>query len=60
MWIQFIHIKAGLESEVAKAAIKLRNTFIAAETMIVEDFPFWFLFFGFKEKRFLLQRKKIP
>lgn len=60
MWIQFRHIKVDLESEVAKAAIKLRNTFIAAETMIGRGLSFFLvfvLFSGFKEKR-LLQRKK--
>jgi len=40
-------MKADQESEVAKAAIKLRNTFIAAETMIGRGlsflvFVFWF------------------
>lgn len=55
----FIHIKADTESEVAKAAIKLRNTFIAAETVIGRGlyFGFYFFyftlfFFGVKAKRF--------
>lgn len=45
------HMKADLESEVAKAAIKLRNTFIAAETMIGRGLSFliFVLFSGFKE-----------
>lgn len=44
-------MKADLESEVAKAAIKLRNTFIAAETMIGRELSFliFVLFPGFKE-----------
>jgi hypothetical protein len=48
-----IHTKANLESEVAKAAMKLRNTFIAAETMVGRglyflDFVlFRFVFFSF-------------
>lgn len=57
-----LHVKADLESEVAKAAIKLRSTFIAAETMIGRGLSFlvFVLFWFLVLKRFLLQRKKIP
>lgn len=55
-----LHVKADLESEVAKAAIKLRSTFIAAETMIGRGLSFlvFVLFWFLVLKRFLLQRKK--
>lgn len=44
MWIQFMLIEADLESEVAKAAMKVRNTLIAADTVIGRGL---FLFFCF-------------
>ena len=34
--------------------MKLRNIFIAAGTIIARELSFWFLFFGFEKKRFLL------
>lgn len=45
-----IHIKADMESEIAKAAIKLRNALIAAETTVGRGL--WFLFCSVKGKRF--------
>lgn len=57
-------LKAGLESGVAKAAIlKLRNTFIAAETMLGKGLSFWvFVFFVLKRKGcfFFFYCKEMP
>lgn len=48
----FLRIEADLESEVAKAARKLRNNFIVAETMIGRELCFWV----FKEKRLITKK----
>lgn len=51
-------IEADLESEVAKAAMKVRNTLIAADTVIGRGLSF-FVLFCFKEEIFYYKENPV-